>query len=299
LLERHGVDPARLDLPVAELKSAHARIDVSTVDCLVEAAASLLGPGGLGLKIAAVVDEDTYGEAGRVMLGAGTLREAFELAFRHQRLWGDTERFSMRQNAHALRLAFKHPGKSPLARAVLAELALVELIAGARRLVSPEAAASRVSFSHGPLEDPSALEAVFGCAVMFGARANELVFPRALVEAPLAVPKELLRAALERDAERAEATLPPHAITTADRVRAVAGDFPALPELAMRLRLSTRTLQRRLHLEGSSYFALIDEARRATVDRLASQGLSEKRIAFEVGFCDERALARARARWAP
>jgi AraC-like DNA-binding protein len=86
-------------------------------------------------------------------------------------------------------------------------------------------------------------------------------------------------------------------MTTTARVRAVAGDFPTLRELARRLQLSARTLQRRLHLEGSSYFTLLDEVRRAVADRLAAQGLSEKTIAFELGFSDERALARARARW--
>lgn len=82
-----------------------------------------------------------------------------------------------------------------------------------------------------------------------------------------------------------------------DRARAASRDLPSLPELAGRLMMSGRTLQRKLSEEGSSYFELIDGIRREMVVRLTAQGLSEKTIALEVGFGDDRALARARARW--
>jgi AraC-like DNA-binding protein len=297
LLERRGHDLAALGLTAPDLRHPEARVDVDTVDWLVERAASVLGASGLGVAIANVADVDTYGAAGRVMLAARTLREAFELGFKHQRLWGDGERFSMVAGASAFRLRFAHPGRSPLARAVLAEVALVEMMYGVKRLAGEDACARGVGFVHRPLGRVEALRGVFGCDVTFGARANEIDLPPALANAPLSVPHDLLRAALEHEAQRAEERLPDRA-SIVSRVHAVAGDFPSLAQLAARLRLSARTLQRKLAEEGATYFGVIDALREDAVARLLASGLSEKAIALEVGFHDDRALRRARRRWA-
>lgn len=296
LLQREGKDVDALGLPVEELRNPEARIDIETVDRLIEAAASVLGASGLGQKIAAVFDADTYDAAGRVMLTGRTLREAFELAFKHQRLWGDTDRFSMRAESRGLRLGFTHPGKSPLAKAILSEVALIEIMQGAKSLVRPEAAAVEASFAHRPLGGVAELKAIFGCKVTFCASRVELVLPIELANAPLQLPGELLRLMLEHDAKAAEARLPAQT-SLVDRARGLARDFPSLAELAVRLKLSARTLQRKLGQEGSSYFQMIDALRRETAARLTAQGLPEKSIALEVGFSDDRALSRARRRW--
>jgi AraC-like DNA-binding protein len=285
-----------LGLPVEELQNPEARIDIETVDRLIEVAASLLGASGLGQKIAAVFDADTYDAAGRVMLTGRTLREAFELAFKHQRLWGDTDRFSLRAEPHVLRLGFEHPGESALAKAILAELALVEVMQGAKALVSPEVAAVEVRFAHRPFGRVDELKAVFGCDLTFGALRAELALPIELANAPLRVPVDLLRAVLEHDAAAAQAELPAQ-ISFVDRARSASRDFPSLRELARRLKLSARTLQRKLGQERSSYFEVIDSIRREAVAQLTAQGLAEKNIALQVGFGDDRSLARARRRW--
>ena len=62
--------------------------------------------------------------------------------------------------------------------------------------------------------------------------------------------------------------------------------------------MPVRTLQRRLAQEGSSYFEVVDRLRCDAVATLTARGLSEKAIALEVGFGDDRALHRARRRWA-
>jgi AraC-like DNA-binding protein len=250
----------------------------------------------LGLAIAEIVDADTYDAAGRIMLAGRTLRESYELAFKHQRLWGDTERFSLRADTKALRIRFAHPGPSALARATLAEVALVEIMAAARLLVSPDVVAMGAQFVHLPLGPATELEATFGCRVRFGTRRNELALPTALADAPLRSRPELLQKVFEHEASRAQAWIPAQP-SIVGRARAAARDWPTLPELAKRLALSPRTLQRKLREEGSSYFEVLDAMRREAVTRLTAQGLSDTRVALEVGFSDAGALARARRRW--
>jgi AraC-like DNA-binding protein len=181
---------------------------------------------------------------------------------------------------------------------VLAELALIEVMLAVKRLASSDARARSVRFAHAPFAGSDALREIFGCTPAFHAAANAVVLPTALADAPLAVSRDLLRKALEHDAVQAEERLPART-STIDRVRAMAHGFPSLREVARRLRVSARTLQRQLAAEGTSYFEVLDALRREAVVALTAQGLSEKAIAFEVGFGDSRALHRARRRWGP
>ncbi len=296
LLERRGKKDALLNLRHADLANPEARVDMATVDRLIEVAVAALGAAGLGLAIAHVRDAETYDAAGRLMLAGSSLREAYALALAHQRLWGDGERFKLDDEAGALWIRFEHPGGSPLVRAILAEVALAEVMAAAKLLAGGGAAAMDVRFVHRPLGAVDELEAHFGCAVAFGADGNAIAFSRALADAPLALPRDLLRTVLEHDAARAHAKLPSRS-STVDRARAAARDLPSLGDLAKRLALSPRSLQRKLRDEGASYFEIVDAVRREIVVRLTAQGLSDKRIALEVGFRDAGALARARVRW--
>lgn len=298
LLERRGQSLAALGVDAPELRHPDARVHVDDVDRLLEAAAGALGASGLALALAAVVDMDTYGAAGRLLLAGRTLCEGFELALRHQRLWADGNRFTMTTDAtRGLSISFAHPGRSPVARAVLAELALVEIMQAVKRLAGAGARPSAVSFAHAPLGDPHPLRDVFGFEPAFLSSTNTIVLSPSVADVPLAAARDLLRSALEHDATKAQERLAT-GTRVADRVRETARDFPSLAELSRRLRLPVRTLQRSLAAEGTSYFEVLDGIRRDAAAALTAQGRSEKEIAFDVGFEDPRALHRARRRWA-
>ncbi len=70
-----------------------------------------------------------------------------------------------------------------------------------------------------------------------------------------------------------------------------------LPSAARRLTVSTRTLQRLLQQEGTSWRAEVDTARRARADRLLGGGMSKAQAASRLGYSDARALRRAVRRW--
>ncbi|HVJ94471.1 MAG TPA: helix-turn-helix domain-containing protein, partial [Labilithrix sp.] len=68
-------------------------------------------------------------------------------------------------------------------------------------------------------------------------------------------------------------------------------------DVARRVHMSARTLQRRLQNEGTSWGEIVDDLRRTRARELASAGASDKEIAMLLGFSDPSALARARRRW--
>jgi len=267
----------------------------------LEACAAELGSAGLSLAIASVVDVDTYDAAGLLLLSSPTFGEGLARAFAYQRLWADGERFVLERHGDEARLRFRHPGSSALARAVFAELAFLETMGAARALADPAAAARGVSFEHAPLGAVDRLAQALGAAPVFRAASSSLTLPGSLLDAPIVVPDGTLAGAHDLLARRAVAELP-SSTDVRGRVRAVIKADPAalawsLPELAGRLRTSARTLQRQLAAEGTSWADLVDEERRRSASALGLRGVSEKEIAFLVGFADPSALARARARW--
>jgi AraC-like DNA-binding protein len=62
--------------------------------------------------------------------------------------------------------------------------------------------------------------------------------------------------------------------------------------------MSTRTLQRRLAEEGTSFRGLLDDVRRTAAARhLRTPGLSNAEVAYVLGFSELAAFQRAFRRW--
>lgn len=303
LLERAGRDADALlggvGVSPAEITSASARVPYPIVDALIERAVAELGAETFALSLSAVTDADTYDAAGLVLMTSPTFGEGLARAFAFQRLWADGERFSLRRDATSGVVGFVHPGASAIAGAALTELAFIETMNGARLLARPDVRAERVSFTHARL---GALDDVFGVVPTYGVKKNELVLSDEVLSSPVQAPEGAILAMHELFAERALRALPASTSLTG-RIRALFHDDPSVLALdvtamATRLRLTPRTLQRRLSVECTSWSDLVDDARRARVRELTLRHVSEKEIAFLVGFSDPSALVRARARWA-
>jgi AraC-like DNA-binding protein len=72
---------------------------------------------------------------------------------------------------------------------------------------------------------------------------------------------------------------------------------PTSSTVARTLRMSRRTLARRLALEGTTFSALLDERRRSTAQRLLTKNMSLTEIATRLGFVHVQAFHRAFKRW--
>lgn len=304
LLELRGepVEPllAATGIARATLETEGARVNYEAADRLVEMAAAKIGAAEFGLELALTRIDESYGAPGLLLLTAPTFRRGLERAFAFQRLWGDGERFRLNAAAGDAVVSFRHPGSSRLARAVLAECALVEVLEGVRALVDRDASPRVVELEHEPLGDFSELAAHFGVEPRFAAPENRITLPAGLVDRPLHGLRDLLSHAFERQAARALSLLPQRD-SIADRVRPLvageAGVVRTLGDVAGALHMSPRTLQRRLRSEATSFDALLDDARRALAQKLTAQGLSNQEVSFRLGFQDASALVRARRRW--
>jgi AraC-like DNA-binding protein len=154
----------------------------------------------------------------------------------------------------------------------------------------------------GPRAKVAHLEKHFGCAVRFGAAQNAIVFRASDAALPFVTRNEELLAMLapQLDAElklhRGEETFP-------ERVRMklqqkLAGRKPKMQEVARELKMSSRTLQRRLQDAGYSFQQVLEEARH----QLARHYLTHKELelnetAYLLGYEDANSFVRAFRGW--
>ncbi|MGH3968682.1 MAG: helix-turn-helix transcriptional regulator, partial [Mycobacterium sp.] len=137
--------------------------------------------------------------------------------------------------------------------------------------------------------------------VAFGRAHNRLHFPRAMLDEPLpqADPHTLEMCMAQCDVlmQRNEQR---RGITAVVRTKLFrdAGGFPALPDVAADLDMHPRTLRRRLADEGTSFRALLNEARSAlAVDLLCNVGLTVEEVSRRLGYTDVSTFSHAFRRW--
>lgn len=158
-----------------------------------------------------------------------------------------------------------------------------------------------VAFRHPAASDERAYREVFGVRVVFGAERDRLTMPAAYLEYPHTSPSNFLLHILERHAQGMLDKLPDDGLNS--QVRAAVcellpGGDATLTKVAKRLRLTPRTLQRRLGEAGLSLSGVLDDVRRGLALEYVRRGdASLCDIAFALGFADQSAFTRAFRRW--
>ena len=143
----------------------------------------------------------------------------------------------------------------------------------------------------------------FGCEIRFGAPFDRIVFDEKLLAIPFRTHDG---DALARLVPGLEAALAEHAkegsfradVRLAIARQMTSGDRPSIDKVARRLGASSRTLQRRLGEEHTSYQQELDEVRQQTARRLLSvTELDPVDVAFLLGFEEPNSFTRAFRTW--
>ncbi len=151
--------------------------------------------------------------------------------------------------------------------------------------------------------DTSKARAFLGCDPVLGAKVGGFSVGIDVWNAPLILSNEPMRQSLEAHAERLLHESMAENAETRLRVRRAAmeelrGGDPSIQCVAKKLKMTPRTLQRRLSDEGASYQTVLDELRASLADRyLEVEGLSVTEVAFLLGYAEASSFARAYRRW--
>ena len=235
------------------------------------------------------------------MMSCADLRGAFERLVRYLLILSDALTRSISEERAGYRVIFVlFGGDRPVPHQRI-EFILVTLIGFCRWISGREVHPLGIELPYPPPADPAPYGAAFRCPVSFDAPRNSVLFARADMTAPLPTSNPLLAELHERFAgEYLKHFDHAHTSYRAREViiRRLPDGEPRRDQVAGELRMSERTLQRRLEAEATSFIQLLDTTRRELAEQyLGRLHLSLAQAAYLLGFADQSSFFRACKRW--
>jgi AraC-like DNA-binding protein len=301
-----GVDAdavfTRAGIPLAELGDPERRFPREAMLTLWKTARQEAKDPAFGLHIAEWVPYGSFGVLEYIARSSATLGEALARVGKYARWLDDVGEVSFVKRGDDVTIVPLLSDAWPIPSDVMEGL-LAFTVRMARELCGdPSLLPRAVEVRHAPPPDTREHTRVFGVPVRFNAGRDGITFSESQLALPVPKADPALSAILDRHAQELLKRLP-SAGTFAERVRGLLaaelrGGNPELEQVAAKLRISARTLRRRLKDEGTGLTALLDELRRELALRyLEEHAMTLDAIAFELGFGDARAFRRAFKRW--
>jgi len=254
----------------------------------------------LGLAIGRHAAPRHAGVMGYIGLSCDTLGEAMLRFERYHRLVYDGNPATMAAHGEVVSLSWDvehgYPGQLADETAIAAFLTLIHKLVGTP--LYPRA----VNFVNPAPADLRPYEDFFQCKVTFGGSITYGTFPFSFLLQPIAHSDPGLRVLLESQADSLLRALPNNdsfqkALKEA-LVRSLHDGMPTLEQVASRLTISTRTLQRRLEEMELNFQRLLDRTRAELARGYLLDGhLSLSEIALLLGYSEQSAFNRAFKRW--
>lgn len=281
---------------------AHDRIFVTTEElfALWNAIAEVSGDPAIGLELGSEARLERHDVTAIAALCSQSFQDALARMARYKQLTCPEEiRARARRNETVVEFVWLLGRRGE--PDVLVDLCLSWILAIGRRGTGHAIVPVEVELTRPPAHR-KVLEGHFGCPVRFGAPRNALVLRTADLERPFVTHNAELLSIIAPQLD-AELGARDKALTLAERVkstikRLLAGQRPAIQDVARRLGLSGRTLQRRLTEDGVTFQELVEESRRELAHHYLKQSTLElNETAYLLGYRDGNSFFRAFHQW--
>lgn len=276
------------------------RITTAVANELAVRQVAATGDRNLGLKAARAMPLGAAGPLDFAIQSASTVRESMVVARRFIRAYSDV--LDVRLDGEDSRVVVKLQMSIPAPRAIF-DFTMGAWYANHIRLPLAGAPGLECWFAHRQPSNTNEYERTFeGAVLRFEAPSYGLAFHRGHLEAPLPCAEAAVHALLCQHVQLTldQATRRP---TLSSRVRGIASSdlpqgAPSIFAVARHLRMSARTLARRLEREGTTYRAVVDGLRQELAVRyLTNDNLGFPDISFRLGFSHVEGFYRAFKRW--
>jgi AraC-like DNA-binding protein len=241
------------------------------------------------------------GVMGYVFAQLGTVEEAMEAAVRYGRLIDQGEAPRLAKGRATSRLEY---GRAPalLATEHVPETIMASLVHFLRGTVGEGFVPIAVRLPHRATARTEALARYYGCPVIHEAGEVSTEFPTELLGRALPGADPVLAAYLRKQADALMDQLGSSHAVSQECARRIAerlgGGEPSQTDIARRMGMSERTLQRRLQAEGSSFHELLEECRRTIAcSYLGDRKLAAYEVSFLLGYAEPSTFFRAFKRW--
>jgi AraC-like DNA-binding protein len=303
-IEELGVSPAevlrRAGLPAGTFHQEKILVTTDELFALYRGIAEAGRDPAIGLRLGTETRIERYNAIAIAAVSARSFRDALERLARYKQLTCP-EAIEVHERGDECRVQFRWLLAQDTEPPLLVDVCYAWVVGIARRgtegLVKPK----RLEF-RGAARNVGMYERHFGCPAKFDCRQNAIVFRKADLDLPFLTHNSDLFASVapQLEAELAQA-LASKAI--GDQVKGIlkrllAGKRPGIPEVARELRLSARTLQRRLADEGETFQQLVRESRRELARHyLKHSSLELNETAYLLGYEDAHSFFRAFQDW--
>ncbi|MFT3923355.1 MAG: AraC family transcriptional regulator ligand-binding domain-containing protein [Myxococcales bacterium] len=276
------------------------RVPIQVAEGYLVSAIQLSGDHALGLAAGRIMTTGDCPAIDYAVSSAANVREAVSVATRHARLANDALTIAL--ETEGSRAALRMHSSLPLHRAS-SDFMMASFYA-CHVVHWPHPTGSvRCSFAHAAPVDRSAYERTFpGVELVFDAANFSFEFDAAVLDMPLHSADPRLHAMAKKYADFALADLPSPQIHRVEVKKLLPAELAQgrteARNIARKLKVSVRTLGRRLEHEGTTYKALLEEVRQElAMSHLLRLDVSIPEIAGLLGFSDVTAFHRAFKRW--
>lgn len=290
-----GLSPERLEDPSGQ-------VSIAEYTKVIEEALARSSTPAFGLKAGAHAPTGAAHVLGFIIVNSRTLRDAIRAFRKYSTLVMEEAEWTFVEQDDEATFGFLHPHVSGAVARCEAEMLVSFMIARiGLHFLGPTSRLREVRFVH---EAPAWTEAyeAFGCRVVFGAARNEIVFDAKYLDV---AQLHCDTAFCQLLCDRADRLLGER--RSDDRLRDRVKDVLKyqLPlgqvqadDVAKALRITPRTLRRKLGLLGCNLRELFDEARKELAcDAMRRPEQPIKDLAYDLGFAEPSAFHRAFKRW--
>lgn len=246
---------------------------------------------------------DDYGAFGLAWKSAVDLRGSYERAERYAQVLTNVSTYEVEMKDDGAFMHLHRAGERRLGLRLSNEASIASVFSISKQTSSQELHPRAVYFKHAAPEDTTGHEEHFGCPVYFGTDRDALFISKESLQVPNKLGDPSISKFFETHLETELAQLEDDS-SLEKRVqiqvsRALSEGVPTISDIAKRLGMSGRTLQRRLSDRGHTYQTLVDAARRQLAERLLQEtNYSLAEVSFMTGFSEQSAFTRAFKRWA-
>ncbi len=314
LYAKRVIDMAQeMSVDIAQLASATG-IEASTLEtlpdqlpgasylALMKAAADLSGDPDFGLHVGERISPASYPVLGYTLMSCSNLSHAIAQVTRYEEIIHNLGSFQIDITSDVMKLSWTNALPKTSVSRHITESVLVGVRVFAERLVERPIPIHSLSFTHPAPDHLDELHRILGHDITFGAATNTVVCDAAILSWPVAQADASLFPVLQQHAERLLA-LRSDAPTVVDDVRRAlsallaSGDVK-LKQVAEKLSIHPRTLQRRLNDAETSFQEVLEELRRDMAEHyLSDVQVSLGEVAFLLGYHDQSSFNRAFKEW--
>jgi AraC-like DNA-binding protein len=292
---------AEAGLDAAALIDPDSRFPTESVSLLWQLAVARSGNPAIGLVNWNIVKPASFDLLAYTMMSSPSLLGMLQRVARYVGIVSDAASFAVTEDHEGCRMILElFGGGQPVPRQRF-EFDLMTLLSFCRWVTNRDLRPLALELRFPPTANLQPYQEAFKCPLRFDASANALLFASSDVMLPLPTAHPLLAEVHERlsseHLQRLDYTQISSQVRTAIVCRLPNGE-PGRTEIARALKMSERTLQRRLETEGTSFQRLLDDTRCELARQYLSQrDLSLADVAYLLGFGDQSSFFRASNRW--